>query len=111
MQYIQINIGRNHDDEPIDDDLWAEFQNHMERIIQYNEIDPDGGRTIDRLGVPIAVERHYGIGDWNGAEESCHLSAVSPRGFNVENIRVALASAKEVWGQDAIALIVGSELI
>lgn len=99
-QYIQVNMGRNVDDEPMDADTWAAFRAAVAIAITnacQDDILPD-------------IEAHAGAGTWGDVpEESLHLSAFGA--FDVRALRGQLRVIRARYGQDAIALIVGSELV
>lgn len=107
--YIQINIGRNADVGSLGtmvmgESAWTNFQDYVaDTLLQYREHSDMGGGTI---------ERHYGIGYWEGVrEESCHISLYHEGGFDLDGIKERLLGLKKEFGQDSIAVIIGSELI
>lgn len=104
--YIQVNIGRNINDEPMSDYSWDRFRLAVAQAIALavdtNEHVPENSR---------GSEMHKGIGYWAGDEESCHISRYDERGFNIPQLRNDLYCLKNEFHQDAIALIIGSELI
>lgn len=101
--YVQVNIGRNVGDKPMRAGEWARFRGEVESTL-FNAII---GRGI--------VSEHRGMGAWlseNGqttqSEESAYLSTFAV--VDLDALRTALRRLRVKHGQDAIALIVGSEL-
>ncbi|QWS69374.1 hypothetical protein SEA_NECROPHOXINUS_8 [Microbacterium phage Necrophoxinus] len=102
--YVQVNIGRNVGGIRMPASKWSRFRGEVESTL-FNSII---GRGI--------VSEHVGAGAWlseNGntveSEESAYLSTFAV--VDLDALRTALASLRVKYGQDAIALIVGSELI
>lgn len=102
--YVQVNIGRNIDGAAMGPGEWARFKALVESNVE--------NATIGR-GV---VSTHTGRGAWlseNGntveSEDSAYISTFAV--VDVPALRRALAKARDLFSQDAIALIVGSELI
>lgn len=102
--YIQANIGRNIDNTPMTDTQWDTFTGSVAFAIY--------AAATDSGFDPLDVEIHNGTGSYAGiSEDSRHLSAYSEAGFDLDSLRAELREIKGWYGQDAIALIVGSELI
>lgn len=110
--YVQVNIGRNYNtsnreslDQPpltFSDAKWSEFVNTIRTAIDF----------AARGTYSPTIEVHYGKGSWSGGvEESAHVSSFNPDGFDLEALRFMIEDARFTYSQDAIALIVGSELI
>lgn len=101
--YVQVNIGRNVDDAPMAAAKWARFQSTIQHLLENVTL----GRGV--------VSTHTGRGAWvdehgvTVSEESAYISTFAV--VNLDALREALAYQRTVYGQDAIALIVGSELI
>lgn len=101
--YVQVNIGRNVGDTPLSPRQWAGFMGAVEGAMRAATI----GRGI--------VSVHTGRGAWQDehgntvSEDSAYFSTFAV--VDVPALRSALAVIREFAGQDAIALIVGSELI
>lgn len=102
--YVQVNIGRNVDGTPMPAAQWARFQAKMHEVLTNSTI---GG------GV---VSVHQGRGAWASedgntveSEDSAYFSTFAV--VDLDALRYALAHYRTVYNQDAIALIVGSELI
>lgn len=102
--YVQVNIGRNIDGVAMGPGEWARFKALVESNLE--------SATIGR-GV---VSTHLGMGAWLSesgqtvqSEESAYISTFAV--VDVPALRRALAKARDLFAQDAIALIVGSELI
>lgn len=101
--YVQVNIGRNVAGQPMPARDWARFQGATYAALR--------NATIGS-GV---VSSHDGRGSWEDAsgvvqsEESVYYSTFAV--VDLDALRLALASLRDTYGQDAIALIVGSELI
>lgn len=105
-QYVQVNVGRNVNGQPMSDERWDAFQNAVTiALLGANR----GG------GLPN-VSFHTGEGFWNDettgelmSEESAYISTFAD--IDAYALRVELARIRDEYGQDAIALIVGSDLI
>lgn len=102
--YVQVNIGRNVDGVAMPAGAWSRFQGKIEDVLR-NSI----------LGQGV-VSTHKGMGAWlseNGntvqSEESAYISTFAV--VDLDALRLAIAHYRTVYNQDAIALIVGSELI
>lgn len=101
--YVQVNIGRNVGDVPMSPRNWAGFMGSVEGALR--------AATIGKGVISV----HTGRGAWtddNGmtvSEDSAYFSTFAV--VDVPALRTALAKVREFAGQDAIALIVGSELI
>lgn len=101
--YVQVNIGRNVGDVPLTPRQWSGFMGAVEGALR--------AATIGRGVVSV----HTGRGAWQDghgntvSEESAMFSTFAV--VDVPALRKALAVIREFAGQDAIALIVGSELI
>lgn len=113
--FIQVTIGRNVGNEPMDDTQWRRFQQDVRDVIAtavYAEM-------RDRIGArfPFAdIETHYGEGEWDGVkEESAHLSLYFPTPAGVAAHRVRsmldadLGTLAYDYDQDAIAYVVATE--
>lgn len=105
VQYVQVNVGRNVGDIPLGAGLWDAFiWDVVNDII-----------NSSRDGVPYPFQRHVGTGAWideDGRrieEDSVHISVMID--IDAYALRLALAATAKKYGQDAIALIIGSELI
>ena len=105
--YVQINIGRNVGDTPMTSDRWNEFIQAAAGVLISAKAP---GSTA-----PFMV--HRGVGVWvddDGErvyEDSSHISIFDEQGLDLDKIRAGLATLRDDFGQDSIALIVGSELI
>lgn len=115
MSYLQVNIGRNVNDKPMDDADWSEFKENIALKLTNTVI---GSVPVTRdhyTEILSQVEFHSGTGTWDGVEEeSCHISIFSPAEIEpqfLELLRVYLRNTKRYYSQDAIALITGSELV
>jgi len=86
--YVQINIGRG----DLTDYEWVAFQEDVVFHLKHSAQRRD-----------VQVETHT-------TEESAHISALVYRPA-LDGLRAVLRSIKHRYRQDAIALIVGSELI
>lgn len=101
--YVQVNIGRNVDESPMPAAKWGRFQGQVADLLRNVTI----GRGI--------VSVHTGRGAWQDdhgntvSEDSAYFSTFAV--VQLDALREGLAYLKAVYGQDAIALIVGSELI
>ncbi|AXC36115.1 hypothetical protein SEA_LYELL_8 [Microbacterium phage Lyell] len=101
--YVQVNVGRNVGMGPLSPAQWAAFQAEV--------VDALRAATIGR-GV---ISTHTGRGAWqddNGntvSEDSAYFSTFAV--VDVPALRGALRTVRNRFEQDAIALIVGSELI
>lgn len=93
LVYVQANFGRNVGDEPMSDDQWNLF------------------RADVQVAFGVRTEAHFGQGTYDGVtEDSCHVSGFV-LGGRVEALEAELAALAAEYGQDSIALIVGSRLI
>ena len=98
MEYVQVNIGRNVGDEPMSSELWNDFVTAASNVI------------ADCSDIK-SIETHFGVGYWEGGmEDSCHVSALASF-VDVDTLREQLGYVAAEFGQDAVALIVGSELV
>ena len=99
MIYIQVNIGRNVQDKPMSNREWTYFKwDVYDTLVNLKGID--------------YLEWHLGKGQYKGiVEESCHISALVQGDIDLDHLRAKLAIIKDTYQQDAIALIVGSELL
>lgn len=104
-RYVQVNIGRNVGDTPMTSDRWERFIHDVAHAIILSSRD----------GVPHPFQRHMGTGAWideDGQrieEESAHISVIID--IDAHALRIELKKLAERYDQDAIALIIGSELI
>lgn len=102
--FIQANIGRNVNDTPMSEDKWDTFAGSVAFAIYANANDVN----LDMLDIEV----HNGTGSFEGiSEDSRHISVYSEAGFDLDNLRDDLREIKGWYDQEAIALIVGSELI
>ncbi len=115
MSYLQVNVGRNVNDEPMDDQDWTEFTESIALKLATTVV---GNNRVTRdhyTEILSQVEYHTGMGTWDGVtEESCHISLFSPAEIDpgyLRELRIYLENTKRYYSQDAIALIVGSELV
>lgn len=121
--YIQVSIGRSYAPDrynptggTLSDLDWGEFKNDI-----VNNLVATVLTELDKIGeddwqeVLNQVEVHNGQGHWDGVvEESCHISIVVPGGLSertLREFRQYLFNVKGEYAQEAIGLIVGSELI
>ncbi|AXC36234.1 hypothetical protein SEA_FORK_5 [Microbacterium phage Fork] len=101
--YVQVNIGRNVEGKPMTASEWARFKALVQSNLEYATI----GRGV--------VSVHEGRGAWQDehgntvSEDSAYFSTFAV--VDIPALRTALAKARMLFWQDAIALIVGSELI
>ena len=108
--YIQVNIGRNIDNVPMGMIQWLEFQQRVVQALYENT------ESIPYQLFKTAVEVHTGSGRWwDGekfiSEDSAKISLFLESGWNIEQLRIDLKELRSQFGQDSIALIIGSELI
>jgi len=111
-QYAQLNIGRGvgNDGVTMAADVWERFVGACVDALAYAARDPYAG--ITRTEMAGRVEVHHGSGVWQGVrEDSAHVSLFSEHGIDTGKLRDSVAELAYDYGQDAIALIVGSELI
>lgn len=107
--YAQLNIGRNVGTEPMSPWMWEWFADGAANALMGATHVAAGGRTtVGRDDVQI----HHGRGVWDGvAEDSAHVSLFWADGLDVDYIRTTAASLAQMFGQDAVAVIIGSELV
>lgn len=99
MQYVQANIGRNVGDEPMSDADWDKF------------IAATASAIINACLNRTEIEFHYGRGTWEGiTEASCHISTLA-QSVDVPKLWSKLRDLARQFGQDTVALIIGSELV
>lgn len=110
--YVQINIGRNIDNVPMGYAQWLEFQNNATLALFQS------AKSAPYSIFKTTVESHNGMGRWFDSElndyvieESVKISFFDPAGFDLDALKRDLVDLKIGFKQDAIALIVGSELI
>lgn len=115
MSYLQVNIGRNVNDKPMDDQDWSEFKENIALKLTTTVV---GNTPVTRdhyTEILSQVEFHSGTGTWDGVEEeSCHISIFSPAEIDpgyLRELRIYLENTKRYYSQDAIALITVSELV
>lgn len=117
--YVQINIGRGIDGEPMNMVMWEQFisdvadslraagKNHLVRDVF--------GATMWLQSTVVAdmpIEVHKGGGYWAGeSEESAHISTYWESGFRFDILKSDLLDLGGKYGQNTIALVTGSELI
>ena len=108
--YVQINIGRNVDGMPMSRKAWASFIDESAAALVYAAtIDNAERRSMLRDDV---VEIHTGTGSYGGIrEDSAHVSMFHSDGIDADDVRAVMADVAARYGQDAVALIVGSELV
>lgn len=99
-RYAQVNVGRG----DLNEAEWGMFVNDV-RLALLGAM----------RGTVRPTETHRGIGTWTGddgityAEDSAHVSTIADvDGFA---LRTALVPLKARYRQDAIALILGSDLL
>lgn len=104
--YVQVNIGRNVNNDPMPAKEWDKFQDAVVSAILSAHRGP---------GIPN-VSIHTGEGFWNDestgelmSEESAYISTFAD--IDLFALRLDLARVREAYGQDAIALIAGSDLV
>lgn len=107
--YAQLNIGRNVKNEPMSDWMWEWFQDGTVNVlIGATHVAAAGRSGVKREDVQV----HTGRGEWDGVpEDSAHISLFWEDGMDVEHIRYQAGVVARTFGQDAIAVIIGSELI
>lgn len=104
-QYVQVNVGRNVGDIPMGIELWHAYIWDVASNIITSSLD----------GFPYPFERLEGTVarfDEDGQlveEDTLHLAVTID--LDADALRRALAATAKKYGQDAIALILGSELI
>ena len=108
-QYAQLNIGRNVGTEPMLDWAWEWFADGAANVLlSAARVTAGGACGATRADVQV----HYGRGEWDGvAEDSAHVSLFWADGMDVSHIREASALLARMFQQDAIAVMLGSELI
>ena len=108
-QYAQLNIGRNVGTEPMLDWVWEWFTDGAANVLL------EATRRVAGCmsGATRAdVQVHFGRGEWDGvAEDSAHVSLFWADGMDVSHIREASALLARMFQQDAIAVVLGSELV
>ena len=112
--YVQVNIGRNAHGEPMGERQWDWLASAVRDalasavIVAYPGPDYSGMRA----DIMSRIEMHAGRGRWGGnSEESVHISLYVEADIDVNYLRDQLGVIARLFDQDAIALIVGSELV
>lgn len=99
MQYVQVNIGRNVGSESMSDADWDKFIAYTASALSSTCLNH------------TEFEFHYGRGTWEGvAEESCHVSTLA-QSVDGPKLRSKLRDLARQFGQDTVALVIGSELV
>lgn len=114
VTYAQANIGRNVGDIPMTEARWMEFQHAVAMRMGIAAMGKDGKPSGPDLSIAVAhdCQFHYGRGMWDGVpEDSAHISIFWEPGLDIDQLRGMLKSLAHKYGQDAIALIAGSELV
>lgn len=105
-QYVQLNVGRNVGDTPMGDARWVDLVHECKVAIANGALGMDAGAALD------AVQVHMGTGHWGDVvEDSAYISLFDAGWIDVSAVRRVLPLIAYRYGQDAIALIVGSELV
>lgn len=101
-RYVQVNIGQG----DLGENEWHAFLGVVTGAIV----------NATRNAELMDIELHRGIGYWDDAvtgvriaEKSAHLSTIAD--VDLFALRTALGSIKREFRQDAIAVIVGSDLV
>lgn len=110
--YVQVNFGRNIDNKPMSVHNWMRFELAvMDALFS-------AANSAPLTDFNTTVEVHSGVGNWFDEtldmyvrEESKHVSYFDPAGFDLDLLKNQLALIKVQFNQDAIAVIVGSELV
>lgn len=109
VTYAQLNIGRNVGAEPMAQDRWEWFVSTAQSILMGAQALQGGSPMGDSHRKDVQV--HYGTGVWGGvAEESAHVSLFWESGMRAGYIREQAAIIARMFDQDAVAVILGSEL-
>lgn len=104
-QYVQVNVGRNVGTDPMPEQVWHAFLWDVT-----SDLTASVRGTFDN-----PFQLHEGTGAWIDAdgqrieEDSAHVSIIAD--IDAYALRLALAATAKRYGQDAIALILGSELV
>ena len=107
--YAQLNIGRNVGNTPMPQDRWEWFVNTAQSVLMGAQHRVAGSPSGESQRADTQV--HYGAGIWGGvAEESAHISLFWEQGMDADYIREQAAVVARMFEQDAVAVIVGSEL-
>lgn len=107
-QYAQLNIGRNVNNEPMPDWVWEWFQDGAANVLIEATRRAAGGMSG---ATRDDVQVHTGRGKWDGVpEDSAHVSLFWEAGIDADHIRQMASVVARMFGQDAVAIIVGSEL-
>ena len=120
--YVQVNAGRNVGTVPMSDERWDRFYAELSWALGRYAADMTPG--LEWTDYALDAERHTGLGTWDGVtEESMHVSLywddatpADKRDYAADlaagdTLRATLKALARGYGQDALALIVGSELI
>ena len=108
--YAQLNIGRNVGNAPMEQDRWEWFVSTAQSILMGAQHRVGGSPSGESLRADTQV--HYGAGIWAGvAEESAHISLFWEHGIDADYVREQAGVVARMFEQDAVAVIVGSELV
>lgn len=105
LQYVQVNVDRNKSGTPMPEQVWHAYIWDIASNIITSSLD----------GFPYPFERLEGTvarfdeGGQLVEEDTLHISVMID--IDADALRRALAATAKKYGQDAIALILGSELI
>ncbi len=107
VTYAQLNIGRNVGSEPMPHAQWAWFVGSAQNALA------EASRVAsDAWAKPCDTQVMYGRGEWQGmGEDAAYVSLYWEDGIDVAHLREQAAIMASMFDQDAIALVVGSELI
>lgn len=94
MAAIVVSIGRNVDDVPMDTDTWDAFKGETMWAAQ---------ATAETI-----YSRSEGVGTWEGKREDTYVVTFEARDYNLPRLREKLGKLAARYGQDAIALTVGT---
>ena len=104
--YIQVNIGRNIGNVPMQPNPWESFI----AAVQDALVNHRGSLDLSNLD---DLEMHSGEGTWEDGtiEESLHISGLFRPNYDLDGLRETLKAVRQAYGQEAVALLTESELV
>lgn len=102
INYAQLNIGRGN----------IELESDWETFIALCEAALAGSTVYSPDEMIANVQVHEGWGEWHGVvEESAHISFYTEAAIDQLWVRDRARHLAQMFGQDSIAVIFGSELV
>lgn len=107
VQYAQLNIGRNVGTDPMRASQWAWFISSAQ-----NALVEGTRKASDAWAMANDTQVMLGRGEWQGTgEDAAYVSLYWEDGIDVDHVREQVATLCRMFDQDAIALVLGSDLV